>query len=225
MKCSNCGNEIANDSLFCEYCGTQIIKDEVKRIDIRWCLLPAMIIATIAMGFASESWDILLHGGYDHNVEPFFVIPLCLFLISCWYGIKKVVPPSFVITIVILFGINCKILYDSVHTRDSYKYSVNISWSHDYDVYGGGYGGITLGSFYNYSWKNEEKVKEELLRCALALKEELKEKGSTIGEGSIYREMFINTGWKGYNAFFIVLIITLVYLIYTFIAHKKGWKF
>ena len=24
MKCTNCGKEIANDSVFCEYCGTAI---------------------------------------------------------------------------------------------------------------------------------------------------------------------------------------------------------
>ena len=27
MKCSNCGNEIANDSVFCEYCGEKIQKN------------------------------------------------------------------------------------------------------------------------------------------------------------------------------------------------------
>ena len=31
MKCSNCGKEIANDSLFCEFCGTRIMGTEKQR--------------------------------------------------------------------------------------------------------------------------------------------------------------------------------------------------
>lgn len=30
MKCSNCGNEIANDSIFCEYCGTKVKMSQSK---------------------------------------------------------------------------------------------------------------------------------------------------------------------------------------------------
>ena len=34
MKCSKCGKEIANDSLFCEYCGNPIRKSHKKIIGI-----------------------------------------------------------------------------------------------------------------------------------------------------------------------------------------------
>lgn len=30
MKCPKCGKEIANDSLFCEYCGTKLSKPNSK---------------------------------------------------------------------------------------------------------------------------------------------------------------------------------------------------
>lgn len=224
MKCPKCGNEIANDSLFCEHCGTKTIKGEqqTKRVDIRWCLLPAMIIATIAMGFAAESWDIYLFHGQDHNVIPFFVVPSSIFIASCFYGIKKLVPASFVILIAMLFGINCMILYDSVNTDDVYRYEVDA-------VYKPG-GRIYLSTVYNYYMNNEEKVKDELLECADVLEEKFKADAKLPRD---YRtnEKYISTkeehytGWKGYMAFFYLSIVLVVYLIYAILAHKKGWRF
>ena len=225
MKCPKCGKEIANDSLFCEYCGTQT-KRGSKQVDIRWCLLPAMIIATIAMGFAAESWDICEFGGTDHSVEPFFVIPLCLFVLSCWYAIKKLVPLSFIIMIVILFGINCKILYDSENTRNTYKFNVDVSWDRDGDVYEGGSGSISLYTLSNYSIKNVQKAKEELLNCALSIKDKLKGEGyKGISLSQIFREDHYHTGWRGEDAFFWLSIFLIIYLIYAAIAHKRGWTF
>lgn len=31
MKCKHCGEEIANDSVFCEFCGTKVINEENKQ--------------------------------------------------------------------------------------------------------------------------------------------------------------------------------------------------
>lgn len=42
MKCLNCGKEIANDSVFCEYCGTKIHK-EISRKAI-WGIMAVMIL-------------------------------------------------------------------------------------------------------------------------------------------------------------------------------------
>ena len=184
-----------------------------------------MIIAAIAMGFAAESWDIREFRGTDHNVEPFFVIPLCIFVVSCWYGIKKLVPLSCVIMIVILFGISCKILYDSVNSRVVYNYVVDVSWS-DYER---GYGSVQLRSKYNYNFINEDKAKKDLFECALALEEKLKGEGNevdnNIQEDSIRKEEIYYTGWKGYEAFFYTSIFLIIYLIYAFLAHKRSWRF
>lgn len=252
MRCSKCGNEISNDSQFCEYCGTKTNKSEqqIKCVDIRWSLLPAMIIATIAMGFASESSDIYLRNGQYMNVIPFFVVPSSIFIASCFYGVKKLVPASFVILITMLFGINCKILYDSVNTKDVYRYEVYaacndsnvyntsgtslISLSSDghqqYRSLSSGDGLVCLSTVYNYYIKNEEKVKNELLECADALEEKFKADGKLPRD---YRtnERYISTkeehytGWKGYMAFFYLSIVLVVYLIYAIPAHKKGWRF
>ena len=230
MKCPKCGKEIANDSLFCEHCGTKTINGEqqTKRVDIRWCLLPSMIIATIAMGFAAESWDIYLFHGQDHNVIPFFVVPSSIFVASCFYGIKKLVPASFVILIVMLFSINCKMLYDSVYTWDSYRFEVDLTWHDEDDFYSGNYGVISLSTGSYRKINNEEKVKNDLLECARALEGKLKVDGKPIDckdEHSIYRKTEYYTGWKGYRAFFYLSIVLVVYLIYAILAHKKGWRF
>lgn len=34
MKCPNCGNEIANDSVYCEYCGTKVETQKTQRINV-----------------------------------------------------------------------------------------------------------------------------------------------------------------------------------------------
>ena len=47
MKCPNCGREIANDSVFCEYCGATLkenASNNEKQVNVRWALLPAMLM-------------------------------------------------------------------------------------------------------------------------------------------------------------------------------------
>ena len=53
MKCSKCGKEIANDSNFCEYCGTKIQKNikEPTRIIQKKSYKIAWIITVIIIGY------------------------------------------------------------------------------------------------------------------------------------------------------------------------------
>jgi len=94
MKCSICGNEIANDSLFCENCGTKTRQDEqrIKKVDIRWALLPAMLIATFAMWMR---W-VIYKADYQTDFLSLGILalisPTILFLISLFNWIKKIVP-------------------------------------------------------------------------------------------------------------------------------------
>ena len=103
MKCPKCGEEIANDSVFCEYCGTEIRNDNAnkidntKRVDIRWALLSAMLIATFAMWMRWINSIV-----YDWNDVEFegllaMISPTILFLISLWNRIKHKIATSFVI--------------------------------------------------------------------------------------------------------------------------------
>ena len=46
MKCSKCGKEIANDSNFCEYCGTKVHKI-ISRKTVWWVLSVIIILSVI----------------------------------------------------------------------------------------------------------------------------------------------------------------------------------
>lgn len=97
MKCPKCGEEIANDSVFCEYCGTKTRNDEqpIKTIDIRWALLPAMFIATVMI---ATIWGIGTCKMYIcYKIPPLTIFPVVLFIITLWYGIKRKVAISFVL--------------------------------------------------------------------------------------------------------------------------------
>lgn len=100
MKCSKCGNEIANDSVFCEFCGTKVENSKTilvrqnKQVDIRWCLLPAMLIISIAVGFVYDNFAFL---------SFLTIISTLLFLITLWYAIKKRIRLSFIL----IMGIMC----------------------------------------------------------------------------------------------------------------------
>ena len=48
MKCPHCGKEIANDSVFCEYCGEQIKKN--NRVKNPWRLIAIMLMALVVGG-------------------------------------------------------------------------------------------------------------------------------------------------------------------------------
>lgn len=226
MKCSNCGKEIANDSMFCEYCGTKTRNDEqrIKKADIRWSLLPAMIIATIAMGFASESTLLYKWGSWDHSTALAFIIPLFLFVITCWYSIRKTVLPSFLAVMVVLFGFNCLILYDSINTRDVYRYEIYVNWKDDGNyVYGGQIG---LSTMHNYYINNMDEAKGELEEMAFVLRDKLQAKGKTdLGLSTMLTTKEHYTNWGVYSVLLISSVITLLYLIYAFIAHKRDWKF
>ena len=48
MRCPNCNKELSNDSHFCEYCGTRLVKNNAEsaecKVHVRWLLLVAMIL-------------------------------------------------------------------------------------------------------------------------------------------------------------------------------------
>lgn len=58
MKCSICGQEIANDSNYCENCGAQIVKTMVTnaecKIHVKWLLYVAMLFTCILNYFLFE---------------------------------------------------------------------------------------------------------------------------------------------------------------------------
>lgn len=66
MKCSKCGKDIANDSNFCEYCGSPIRK--LPNNKIKWV---SLVVILLLLGVSLEYWSV----GIPY---PLFVILLLL---------------------------------------------------------------------------------------------------------------------------------------------------
>ena len=72
MKCPNCGKEIANDSLFCEYCGKPV-KQQRHGFVTFWLWL--MIIANVCATFAYFSEATSSRG--DNNTILMYTSAVC----------------------------------------------------------------------------------------------------------------------------------------------------
>ena len=72
MKCPKCGNEIANDSLFCEYCGEKI--QEKKRHGFVTFWLWLMLLGNVASGvfnITQNNYAIWIYAS-EAKVQEFF---------------------------------------------------------------------------------------------------------------------------------------------------------
>ena len=209
MKCPKCGKEIANDSNFCEFCGTQIKQDNVKKVDVRWCLLPAMLITTYAMLCPFEIYGRSLYFSWNSLL---FIIPLSLFTYTLYLAYKKKTPKSFVLMMFALFIANSAIEYkqlslqmdidsticsDCEHSEHAMLRNRFINNWHQ-----------TVGRFNSLVWKLDE-----------------------VGESNITLGDYDEPGFYAYS-WDAIIIETLVfcfllpiYLAYAIIARKKGWKF
>ena len=74
MKCPNCGKEIANDSLFCEFCGTK-----VKKTTNKWLLWLIGILAIVCIAVvtvltpkqqARVDREVEKYNTYEEETEP-----------------------------------------------------------------------------------------------------------------------------------------------------------
>mgnify|MGYP002622165361 CR=1 FL=1 len=105
MKCPKCGKEIANGSQFCEFCGTQTKRGN-KQVDIRWALLPAMLVVTFGIQWA---WSVFTHCSVPFTLPAYvlIILTIILFLVSLWCSVRRQVAMSFVIMMGILLMFNC----------------------------------------------------------------------------------------------------------------------
>lgn len=226
MKCSKCGKEIANDSLFCEYCGTEIKKDNAnkesntKRVDIRWALLAAMLIATFAMWMR---WTINLSSSATFLEELgsiAMIPPVILFLISLWNRIRNKTATSFVIIMGAFLCLNYAMLCDIFNWREQSTYYTDISWcdeGYERKVY------LIDSPMYD-AWPTGRAVFEETQQKLVNLIE-------SAGI-SVLHYSGINTEYRyyvhkdlGYIAWEITIVVFVFYFIYVIVAHKKGWRF
>ena len=209
MKCSKCGNEIANDSMFCEYCGTQIKKDNVKKVDVCWCLLPAMLITTYAMLCPLEIYGRSLYFGWNSLL---FIIPISIFIYSLYLAYKRKTPKSFALMMFALFIANSAIEYKQLSLQKDFDNTIYYGCEHsEHAMLRNGFmnnSNNAEGSFNSLVWKLDE-----------------------VGESNITLGAYDELGFYAYS-WDAIIIETLVfcfllpiYLVYAIIARKKGWKF
>lgn len=209
MKCSKCGNEIANDSMFCEYCGSQIKEDNAKKVDVRWSLLPVMLITTYAMLFPLEIYGRSLYYGWNRLL---FIIPISLLTYTLYLAYKKKTPKSFVLMMFALFIANSAIEYKQLSLTmdiDSTIYS-DCEHSEHARLRNGFCNSYhnTVGYFNSFVIKLNEDG-ESNIRIG-----DLDEEGFYVySMNAIIIEAFV------------FCILLPIYLVYAFIAHKRGWKF
>ena len=160
MKCPKCGEEIANDSVFCEYCGTEIRNDNAnkidntKRVDIRWALLSAMLIATFAMWMRWINSIV-----YDWNDVEFegllaMISPTILFLISLWNRIKHKIATSFVIIMGVFLLLNCAMFKDVVFWHEWVEWfddqHYHVHFYKDFGQFAWGIASVLFGCYLIY---------------------------------------------------------------------------
>lgn len=221
MKCPNCGKEIANDSKFCEFCGV-IIQKSNKQVDIRWMLLPALVVAMLAV--------------FNFSIDPksaktiYGVIaftPMVLtFLVSLWFGIKKKMPYSFIVVVGLVTVTNLWMVF-----------ACNNPWKNDYmydcfdspgaSIYFRSDGELNIIKMEDYisSFSLYSEREEEFQKYSHAVVKELERRGkkdvheysdtySYCYPSNLYWSLFI-------TEFFLVLL----YIIYAILAEKNRWKF
>ena len=109
MKCSNCGKDIANDSIFCEYCGAKVKQNEshlsLKRLRRKWLwasILAIPLLVVMFMYFYVDNpklhrFDIKINTDYFwdggkyiwFDVSPTFPSSKCPYhLMHKWTGIS-----------------------------------------------------------------------------------------------------------------------------------------
>lgn len=222
MKCPNCGKEIANDSKFCEYCGTLMQEKVNKRVDIRWMLLPALVVAMLVVFNFSrdpESAE-LVHGIIAGT--PIILI----FIASLWFGIKKMMPYSFIVIVGLVMVTNLWMLYACMDRNKSmytylYRPGATIFFRDNGELKI-----IKMEDFdYAFSYSSCEEKTEQFQKYSHVVVRELIRQGEKdVKEFGDINEYFLPNGL--YRSLIIIEFCwVLLYIIYALMAEKNKWKF
>lgn len=214
MKCPQCGKEIASDSQFCEYCGACVNSTIIPKIDIKWGILPMFLLLYLAFFITSSFPTFTPLYLIDRVLLMTILIVILLIIVLCVsirYCIKKKSSKSFAIYIELLIIGFTLIAYGFWQpSQDEYIISF-------YSSEGGHYVSISDNIILDQSkfYPSEEiDTSADYLRRTYGLD------GSYITTCNInINDEFTGTG------LILLLLSSIVYLLYAFIAHKKGWKF
>lgn len=214
MKCPQCGKEIASDSQFYEYCGACVNSTIIPKIDIKWGILPMFLLLYLAF-FITSSLPAFTPSGISERVllmTIFIVILLIIVLcVSIRYCIKKISSKSFAIYIGMLI-IGFTFIAYGIWQPSQDEYIISF-----YSREGGHYVSISDNITLDHS---KFYPSEEIDTSADYLRR-------TYGVDGLYsttQNININDAFTD-TGFILLLLSSIVYLLYAFIAHKKGWKF
>ena len=119
MKCPNCGKEIANDSQFCEFCGTQLVSAkkgaQEASVHVRWLLFVSTLLLYLFNVFAFD--EVFLDGASDgmyshYDTSTLWIasaVSLIFFIIGLILFVKKKLKGIYTIMLFMIFGINTAI--------------------------------------------------------------------------------------------------------------------
>ena len=223
MKCPKCGKEIAEESKFCEYCGTKTIKQECK-IYVGWILLTGLLFMSL-LNFVF--WHINDYGTAWSLSYNYLIVLQCVILLVglTMFFLKKIRAPLLVL-LCVQFTIGVILCWDVI--EHSFRSGKGGTWAYlyknDYDTH------INL----KISPTTEaEKVYADICSHTEAV-EKLKDFTQEISTpNSQYRihNLFWETSQSysfWYHTFIFAwmdLTLVLLYFIYALIAYKKGWPY
>ncbi len=218
MKCKCCGEEIADDSKFYEFCGKKTGQKEytTKHVDVRWCLLPAMILSTCLV-YMFHYHSIPYRQGYFEHGLVWLIPVVILFGLSVYYGLKKAIQPSLILVMTLLFAGNLAMFVISDNNpSECYRIYTRITFSDTEDEQNNDWFELFYLTFNN---DFQETDRQAEIVC-----DALKEKGYIIND----KNTATDTEYYASGSFDIawcVIVLLLLYLIYAFVAHKKNLKF
>ncbi len=228
MKCTNCGKEIANESQFCEYCGAKVQQGSKEgKIYIGWLLIISMLFLSL-MNFAFMHIHQETDAWYFRN--QLIVLQCVVLLIGLtMYFLKKIHLPL-IILVCIQFIIGLILCWDA-----SENDSKGLRGTTYASLVSGPIGNSSkTGIFLMISPTTEEQNNYADMYSHSEAVTKLEEFARNISSSnSQYR--IHGAFWKTSQTYYFWehtyiyawadVVLVLLYIIYAFIACKKGWKF
>lgn len=223
MKCPNCGKEIAEESQFCEYCGKKVQPTSGEcGIYIGWLLIVALLfVCLINFAFmfvrnASDAWD------FSTLLIILQVVVLLVGLVMAF--LKKIRLPLIILACV-QFSLGIMLCIDAMNYN-----TVSIGGM----TYAALYKNHTATSFIIAEKSTQDKDRYGYLRSHIEAIDNCKEFAQeiskpnlqySIGDIQWYTSRTYNYWGHTYIYAWTDIALVLLYLIYAFIACKKGWQY
>ena len=229
MKCPKCGQEIANDSAYCEFCGETIKENSSNnqlRVNIRWVLLPAMILTTIALWTHYESGN--ERPSIINSAFITFLPSALILILSIWFFIRKKITWLFFFIIGVLFLSNGAMLYEIGTSRDIRQYYNDIRWMDNNGHHCVQVSCKAYPDSRNFILEYQlEMAKNNISTCVEYLVSSLREHKMTKIQKGEMSSNFIHERSHNYGetCLLVAVILTLLYLICAMIAREKNWKY